>query len=416
MRKVINRIIDKITGFPLDESLKEVVAIDGWNRSQIDAYQQKMFAKLKSFAVKSEVYKDCGDLDFKDFPIYTKEFYGNNHEKFLTNFRKPYKKISTSGSTGAPREIVVSKEMLLAKRVSHLKMLSWYGIGREDLELYMSGFNLGMKYKIYYFLKNKIFIPSFNINEEKAIRIIELMNKRKPILLFAYPFTLDIILRYIENSGMKLHQPKVIYTGAENIYPYMIDRIKKNFPESIYVNEYWSTEANIAVGCPHGNIHIDEDTVIVEAVNLDENGIGEALITNLYSYDFPLIRYPIGDRVKLSDKTCTCGRNTRIIEQIAGRTADYINLPNGKILTFTENGMPIAALCKDEVLYYQLVYDKSNGEGIFYYVPKNSKSELNKSAIENYLLKNAQLRVKFQQTEHISTEKSGKYKIFKSIN
>lgn len=412
MRKYLNTLIDKVTGFPLDTSLRKVLAMDKWSRQEIEDYQHIMFEKLKQYAIKSSIYKDFKDKSLNEFPVFSRDFYINHEKEFLTRIRKPYREIYTSGTTGLPRKIYVSKEMLLAKRTSHLKMLSWYGLKREDKELYIGWAEENLFLKIYYKIKNKIFLSSFGIDQKKAMKFIKILNSAKPRIVFSYPYALDFILAYAETLNAKLFQPRIIYTGAENLLPYIRERIAKHFPESVLINEYWSTEANIAVECPRGNMHIDEDTVIVEVINKDKNGVGDILITNLFSYDFPLIRYPLGDRIALSDNYCPCGRKTKIISKIYGRVNDYFPLPNGKKFVFLEHDEQIIDMCTN-ILAYQVLYNPEKHKGIFRYIRKDAAKDIDHEKITNYFRKFLTTDFLLEEVKKIESEPSGKYKIFK---
>ena len=60
---------------------------------------------------------------------------------------------------------------------------------------------------------------------------------------------------------------------------------------------------------------------------------GEVFSTGFLNFDQPLIRYRIGDRVKLSaNQNTRCGRNMTVIEEIAGRIEDTITGPDGRKL------------------------------------------------------------------------------------
>ncbi len=415
MRKIVNYLADVFTGFPLNSNLKKVLAMDDWSRAEIEIYQQTMFERLKQYAIKSEIYKNYADKELSEFPIFERSFYSDHENLFLTKFKKPYRIIYTSGTTGTPRKIYVSKEMLLAKRTSHLKMLSWYGLKREDKELYIGWAELNLLKKIYYKLKNKIFLSSNGIDKEKALQYIKTLNKEKPVILFSYPYAIYLILGYAEEMNLSLHQPKVIYTGAENLFSYMKDRIVRHFPESILVNEYWSTESNIAVTCPHGQLHIDEDTAIVEVINTDKNGIGDILITNLFSYDLPLIRYPLGDRIKLSDYECTCGRKTKVIDKLYGRINDYFLLPDGKKFIFLEHDEQMISLCSN-ILSFQVLYNPGKHKACFYYMKKDIHKDIEQQKISDYFKKHLTPEIILREVNTFEDEPSGKHKVFKIAN
>lgn len=414
MRRIFNTILDQITGHDLKRHTSRILEMDSWSRDQIDAYQNEMLERLKSFAVKSEIYRECKNWQLSDFPVYTKDFYRNNAEKFLTNFRKPYRIEATSGSTGTPRNVVVSKEMIIAKRAAHQRMLNWFGIKREDKEVYIGGLNKNLKFRLYYFFKNKHFFSSYNIDQEKAEKYIRSINRFKPAVIFAYPYSIDLLLTVAEEKGLQIYQPKLIYTGAENLYPHIEEKIRNYFPKSRLGNEYWSTEGNIATVCPHGRMHVDEDTVIIEIENPEKDGTGNILITNLMSYDFPLIRYRLGDRVRLSEKKCSCGRNSKVIEEITGRDIDYFELPDGRKIAYTENSIQIAEMSKN-ITSYQVIYNKLNQEIVFKFVKNDSALPVQKERIAEYFKNHFNLKIHFQEVDHIETDSSGKFKIFKSV-
>ncbi len=72
----------------------------------------------------------------------------------------------------------------------------------------------------------------------------------------------------------------------------------------------------IAFECTEGNMHINLEGVYVET---DSNN--EIIVTNFHSYSFPVIRYMLGDAVKLSDDNirCKCGMAHPVIKEVSGR-------------------------------------------------------------------------------------------------
>ncbi len=412
MRKLFNAAFDFITGFDLDGELDKIMEMDTWGREAIEKYQQNQFEKLNQYAVQSEIYKDCSVTDLKDFPLYSKEFVQKNIDRFRTHIRNPYRLIYTSGSTGNPKKIYVSKEMILAKRASRLKLLRWYNLQREDKEVYIGGLAQSFTMQVYYFLKNKVYLPSNNLTLTRAREYIKIINRHKPRILYSYPYALNIILNYAERLSESIFQPDVICTIGENLHPDVKEYIKQHFPDSYIVNEYWATEANIGVSCPEGNIHADEDTVFLETVGHDKNGFGNLLITNFYSYDMPLIRYDLGDRVKLSSVPCSCGRKSMIIEGIEGRTVNYYYLKDGRRIAYMD--MRISRFIEN-VIVYQVIHYKKDDTFLFKYVPANHAKAVNTSGLYNFFRKNLGVELFFKEVDHISAEPSGKYEVFKSV-
>lgn len=62
-------------------------------------------------------------------------------------------------------------------------------------------------------------------------------------------------------------------------------------------------------------MHINMENVILEEVN------GEAVVTNLLSRSFPIIRYKLGDYIKLAPESfkCKCGRAHPVLLDVLGR-------------------------------------------------------------------------------------------------
>jgi phenylacetate-CoA ligase len=60
---------------------------------------------------------------------------------------------------------------------------------------------------------------------------------------------------------------------------------------------------------------------------------GEAVGTCLYRYATPIIRYFIGDVVRLRDDECSCGRGLPLLESIQGRLVDYIVARDGVFIS-----------------------------------------------------------------------------------
>jgi phenylacetate-CoA ligase len=405
--KASNYLIDIVTGYPIQSELSKILTMDTWNREQILTDQQKKFEQLADIASTSHYYRSFKGKGLTQFPVMERTEFKMNMEKMKTQHRGPYSRQHSSGSTSNPVTLLVTKEMLLAKRVSHQKMLTWYGLERESPEMKIGGIKTGISTVIYYYLKNKRYFDSFNCKPETMVRMLDTYNRFKPAVLSGYPSALFSFAQYLESKSISVAYPGIIVTHAENLYREIVEKFNRIFAGAQIVNQYWSTEANIAVTCPHGSLHLDEDTVICEVINRDENGMGDLLVTNLFSYSQPIIRYKIGDRVKLSDTGCPCGRKTLIIENIEGRDADRIELPDKRIIPVTAVYLSRFA---GNVLTYQLIYYKKDNTIEFCYKPVNENEDIDEAGITSYFKKDYGLSVFFTRTSIIQLTTGGKFK------
>jgi phenylacetate-coenzyme A ligase PaaK-like adenylate-forming protein len=405
--KTASLLFDLIYGYNIRQASARALEFDFLTRDQIEAYHQQKFSELSLIASKSEYYQVFKNKPLNEYPLINRVEYQKNIQRMKTHYKHPYQICQSSGSTGLPVHQYVTRDMLLAKRSSHIKMLNWYGLEREDPEFKLGGLPADLKTKLYYLLRNKRYYHSHIIKEESLKKIINHYNRFKPRILYGYPSTISNFLMYAYRHNIALHQPDIIVTHAENLYKEIECNFKLALPGSKIVNQYWSTEANIAETCPCGKLHIDEDTVICEVINQDKNGYGDLYITNLFSYVVPIIRYNIGDRVKISHQPCVCGRNTKVIESLEGRENEFLELPDG-------NRFPITAINDDSfaenILYYQLLYHKTRKQITFRYIPINENLPIQKEIVLNYLKDKFNLGTEFEQVSCIDYSNGGKSK------
>jgi phenylacetate-CoA ligase len=91
----------------------------------------------------------------------------------------------------------------------------------------------------------------------------------------------------------------------------------------------------IAAECPAApHYHVAAENVLVEI--LDDAGRdvkpgehGRVVLTGLYNYAMPFIRYAIGDVAVAGTQPCPCGRSLPIIAQVEGRTRNAFVFRDG---------------------------------------------------------------------------------------
>ena len=93
----------------------------------------------------------------------------------------------------------------------------------------------------------------------------------------------------------------------------------------------------IAHECPAGGMHLTAEDIIVEIVDRDGHvlapgQVGEIVVTHLATSDFPFIRYQTGDMGALSARLCGCGRGLPVLEEIQGRTTDFVVAADGTVM------------------------------------------------------------------------------------
>ena len=88
--------------------------------------------------------------------------------------------------------------------------------------------------------------------------------------------------------------------------------------------------------CPD-HYHIAQSNVIVETGDekVEHEGVtcGNVLVTSIYSYATPIIRYELGDFASVVDE-CPCGYKGPTINKLLGRLSTTLRLPDGKRIPF----------------------------------------------------------------------------------
>lgn len=154
--------------------------------------------------------------------------------------------------------------------------------------------------------------------------IVARLNEFQPESMAGYPSMLSQLA--VEQLQGRLHiSPKHIITSAEMLTLENFHLLKQAFQCTV-ANNYCMTEGGevaMANNTPH--LHINEDWVIVEPVDsnlkpldMSDDWSAGVLITDLSNYVQPIIRYHVGDviRIKPSDEP----DNTLPIMEIQGRT------------------------------------------------------------------------------------------------
>jgi phenylacetate-CoA ligase len=67
-----------------------------------------------------------------------------------------------------------------------------------------------------------------------------------------------------------------------------------------------------------------------ECPGLESNNLKEIVVTDLHSFSFPIIRYRLGDLVKLSEKPCSCGLPFPTFEKVVGRSSEIFEIDGKK--------------------------------------------------------------------------------------
>jgi phenylacetate-CoA ligase len=152
----------------------------------------------------------------------------------------------------------------------------------------------------------------------------------RPSVLSTYP-SLAWMLAQEQRAGRLHLQLKAVWTGGESLTPAVRQTVARAFGCPVR-NSYGASEC-LAIGfdCTAGALHLNADWVVLEPADASGraspagHGGGTALLTNLANAVQPIIRYDLGDRVRILDGSCRCGSALPRIE-VQGRSDAVLTL------------------------------------------------------------------------------------------
>jgi phenylacetate-CoA ligase len=318
-------------------------------------YQFKAMKKLIAYAYEnSAFYKEKFDAqgvkpedvqsleDFSQLECVTREDVQYRTEDMISKeFRKQdLLPGNSSGSTGQPITYYHDKQALSASKAAVLagwelagrrlgdKVITLWG-NTQTVEREWSKPESRIKAKLY---RNKRFPVDKFIDQSYSKEIAEVFAKQNGGYVFGYVNPIALIANYIKNNHILLKRKfDGIFTTAEKLYPHHRE-IMEEVLGPVY-DCYGSREVQgFAYQCrEQKGYHVIEPNLIFEADEF-KAGTKEVIITDLWNYAWPLIRYKISDLIKGEFGTCDCGCTWKTFDTIVGRTWESIELPDGGVV------------------------------------------------------------------------------------
>lgn len=337
---MLHKLIFKLGAAKRNPSLKKqlefLLESDKWSYEKLEAYQLEKLKELLKFAYKySPFYTAMFDKvgfvpdkitsvnDLKVLPVIDKKVLVEHNAEIQSRFPfKTLRESESSGTSGVSLKMYRNEEWDSGHRAALFRGYHWYGVKPWEREGYFWGYNIGAKQqrKIKFFdaLVNRFRLFSY---DDKSI--VEFAKKlRKASFLTGYSSMIYEVAKYINkrNTQNDFHL-KMVKGTSEKIFDKYQEEVKKAFGQKM-ISEYGACESGmIAFECPEGGyMHVVMENVVVEEID------GEIVVTNLLSKSFPIIRYKLGDYVKLAPKKfkCSCGRNHPVVLDVLGRVGKKI--------------------------------------------------------------------------------------------
>ena len=309
----------------------------------------------------------AGRNELADFPVLQKRVIQADPEGFLSSAvdRRNLVTVSTSGSYGAPMRLHWVVETYIRRRAELLYFGSWLGfhVGARFAQITVHPGGSARLRQLNGFLVD----PSV-INEEWLETTRRLLKENRVAFIVGYPSSVRPLADFCRARGDKPHDFNLrgVVASSEALIPGTREAITAAFGCPV-VDRYGANELGILAQECRGDRshHVNVAGHVVELLARDRDEavrpgeIGRVVVTDLFSYAMPLIRYDTGDLAVGCAEPCPCGLPGPVLARIEGRTVEEIRDPAGNLV----NPLAISSCPKDlaGIIQYQFVQRSPDG-------------------------------------------------------
>lgn len=412
-------------------------------KQQWKKYQEKELQKLLLHAFETvpfykEKYTKAGfnKNDLKNFkienihklPFLEKEDLRNFGKTTLLSTKKEKGKFyNSSGSTGTPVSVYFSKKTHQKWFAAYeTRVLQWAGVSIKDPRGMIGGRRVlsSAEAKAPFFRYNsaekQTYFSAYHISKNTAHNYAEGIQKNNVKFMVGYAMSNYFLAKFIVDNGIKINPLNALITSSEKLTKQMRKTFKKAYSCKTF-DSYSGVEAcGLISENKYGDFLFSPDTGILEVINEDGKQVingeeGEVVLTGLLNFDQPLIRYRIGDRIRLKKNQETkSGLHMPLVEEICGRVEDVIVGEDGrKMVRFHSLFLGIDGLIASQIIQ-ESVLEITIKLVVENHFLKNNESII-KKRLESQL--GDRLKVVFQYVTEIQKNKNGKFKaVINNIN
>ncbi len=282
---------------------------------------------------------DIGSLeDVRRLPLTEKDDFRANYPYGL--LAVPHREVvrihASSGTTGQPTVVAYTRRDLETWADLVARFLTMAGVRPESVVQVAFGYGLftggfGLHYGI-----ERIgaqVIPAAAGNTRRHLRLIQDLGTTHIVCTPSYAFYL---CETAEKMGIDLREDTSLRVGCFGAEPWS-DRMRRQMEQTYGLAGYDNYGLSELIGpgvsgeCrQREGLHIFEDHFLAEIIDPDTGEVlppgeeGELVITNLTREAQPALRYRTRDITRLIEEPCPCGRTSRRMARVTGRTDDML--------------------------------------------------------------------------------------------
>jgi phenylacetate-CoA ligase len=423
-----------------EETLESLERTQHYSASDARAYQDEQVERLIKHAhahvpyyreVMERLRLKPSDIrkvaDLPKLPILTKEDVRQNGSRLLAANASKRELIAmhSSGTTGKSLHFFVARAAIALRWAVWWRHRRRFGLQPSDWHVNFTGKRVvpGEQKRPPYWRWNlptrQALLNMQHLVPDKIPEIAQFLSSHDFAYFSGYPSIVHALAKEMLDAKLELaRKPRVVVTGAENMMAYQRRDIAA-VTGAVLTDQYGFSEGcGNASHCTALAYHEDFEVGVLElesatrlpAENAEQGGI---LATGFGCWEFPFIRYQVGDVGVWADpsSSCECGLRTRRMLRIDGRLDDYVVTPEGRSI------MRFDYLFKDTVNIKEAqIVQRVPDEIEIVLVPRPAYSSKDEEALRALVAEwiSPRLRVRFSSVGEIPREPNGKFRAVKS--
>lgn len=399
---------------------------EGASREALESEQSRRLDEFLAYTTThSTWYQQWHGRALEDFPLLEKGDILRSLDKIATISEKEGRVSFTGGTTGASMRVLFNYADTQERHacLDHFRAQQGYQLGKKVA--WFSGKEIvrssdlvtGRVYRDDKF-NNIRFFSTFHVNRRTFDAYWAALEGFEPEFLVGFPSSVCDILAVAKEKGLTAGWgPKAFFPTAETVLPEHRALVAEVLGCAVR-DQYASSEgAPFIFECEAGRLHLQLLSGVFEV--LDESGQpaqeGELVVTSFSTRGTPLVRYRVGDRIRMDDPAavCACGSAQPLVVRLEGRSTDFIQSPaNGRVnlgnLSNCTKGV-------DGIVRFQVIQDRIDAVEVLV-----ECGQLFDEVQEERFMSAMRVRlgdamdIRLQRVDEIPKERSGKFRIVKN--
>lgn len=359
--------------------------------------------------------------DLARLPFLTKPLIREHTDALKATDAGPLKRYNTGGSSGEPLVFYIGKDRVSHDVAAKWRVTRWWGvdIGDPEIVVWGSPIELGAQDRVRAIrdkaLRTRL-LAAFEMSDANLDGFVAQIRAVRPRMLFGYPSALAHIAGHADKRGIAMTDlgVRVAFVTSERLYDHQREQIAKTFGCRV-ANGYGGRDAGfIAHECPSGGMHITAEDIIVETIGPDDRPTppgtaGEIVVTHLATREFPFIRYRTGDVGVLGAGRCACGRGLPLLQEVQGRSTDFVVAQNGTVM----HGLALIYVIRDlaGVRQFKIVQESLDQVRVLLVVDSSFDRKHLDAIRDTFKLRLGQgVQIPIDLVDEIKPERSGKFR------